>query len=83
MHLADADTSLDQQAEDSAAMSPAVGEKNRCIHQEVTQFGFECPHLVGNRQTLAIYDDCDLHVGYECHAHRCLLSHRLASLLSA
>jgi hypothetical protein len=83
MHLADADTSPDDQAENSAAMSPAVAEKNRRVRQKAAQLGFECLDLAGDPDGLAIYDTCDLHVGYECHAHLYFLSHRLPSLLIA
>jgi hypothetical protein len=83
LHLADAHTSPDQRAENSAAMSPAVAEKNRRIRQQATQLGYDCLDLAGNLDALSVYDTCDLHVGYECHAHLYFLSHRLPSVLIA
>ena len=83
MHLADAGTSPDQRAENSAAMSPAVAEKNRRIRQQAARLGYDCLDLAGNLEALSVYDTCDLHVGSESHAHLYFLSHRLPSLLIA
>ncbi len=83
MHLADAHTSPSLQSENSAAMRPEVAEKNRRIRQRAAQLGFECLDLAGNLEAMSTYDTCDLHVGYECHAHLYFLSHRLPSVLIA
>lgn len=83
MHLADANTSPSLQSENSAAMRPEVAEKNRRIRQKAAKLGFECLDLAGNLEAMLTYDTCDLHVGYECHAHLYFLSHRLPSVLIA
>lgn len=83
MHLVDAKTSSDGRSENSAAMSPAVAEKNRRIRQTAMQLRYTCLDLAGNLEALSVYDTCDLHVGYECHAHLYFLSHRLPSVLIA
>ena len=83
MHLADADTSPSLQSENSAAMSPEVAQKNRRIRQRAAQLGFECLDLAGNLEAMSAYDACNLHVGYECHAHLYFLSRRRPSVLIA
>lgn len=83
-HLADPGGSKRTlRCENSAAMSPAVAEKNRRMRQVAGQAGFEVLDLAGDIDRLGFYDDCDLHVGYECHAHLYFLSLRLPSLLIA
>lgn len=83
MHLADRDTQPDAQAENSAAMSPAVTEKNRRIRAWAEELGFELRHPAGDLGQLDYYQSCDLHVGYECHAHARFLSLRRPSVLVA
>ena len=83
MHLADAgqNATAAARSENSAAMSPAVAEKNRRIRELANELGFEVREMAGDLQTLELYDTCDLHVGYECHAHLNFLSKRIPSVL--
>lgn len=83
MHLADRDTQPDARAENSAAMSPEVTEKNRRIRGWAEEHGFEVRHAAGELSNLDYYRECDLHVGYECHAHARFLSQRRPSVLIA
>lgn len=82
-HLADPGGTKPIRSENSAAMTPAVAEKNRRIREAAEQTGFEVLDLAGDVGRLHFYDDCDLHVGYECHAHLYFLSLRRPSLLIA
>ncbi|MCF7854001.1 MAG: polysaccharide pyruvyl transferase family protein, partial [Candidatus Pacebacteria bacterium] len=82
-HLDDADNSPDARRENSAAMRPEVAEKNRRIRERATALGYADWHFGGNIDGLRAYEDCDLHVGYECHAHLYFLSARLPSILIA
>ncbi|MGI6083755.1 MAG: polysaccharide pyruvyl transferase family protein [Limnochordia bacterium] len=83
-HLADADRiGQDFRPDNSAAMRPDVLAKNRRIRAKAAELGFEVINLSGNYDRLAIYDKCDLHVGYECHAHVYALRKRIPSVLIA
>ena len=83
MHLADRATSPDGRTENSAAMLPAVARKSQRIRQCAANLGFTVWELAGNAAGMSAYDTCDLHVGYECHAHLYFLSKRIPSLLIA
>jgi len=83
MHLDDADTSPGGESENSAAMSPEVTAKNRRIRERAERLGFELLQMAGSLGAMSAYDACDLHVGYECHAHLYLLSTRSPSVLIA
>lgn len=82
-HLDDAVTSGDGRSENSAAMTPEVAEKNRRIRERATALGFEIWSFGGDIEGLRAYESCDLHVGYECHAHMYFLSARIPSVLIA
>jgi|GEM_PF-932543 len=82
-HLLDADTGNSERSENSAAMSPEVAEKNRRIRDCASELGYEILSLASNFEGMLVYDDCDLHVGYECHAHLYFLSVRIPSVLIA
>ena len=82
-HLADRSQGGGPRSENSAAMTPAVAEKNRRIREHAADLAFEVLDVAGRVEGLATYDACDLHVGYECHAHLCFLSARLPSVLIA
>jgi hypothetical protein len=83
MHLDDADTSPTRAGENSAAMSPEVTAKNRRIRQRAKELDFQVIQMAGKLEAMSAYDTCDLHVGYECHAHLYFLSHRIPSVLIA
>lgn len=83
MHLADAGSAPGGKSENSAAMSPQVAAKNRRARELAAELGFEMLELAGRPDLLARYDDMDLHVGYECHAHLYFLSKRRPSVLIA
>ncbi len=77
MHLADAgmgDDAQGQRAENSAAMSPEVARKNQHMRTLASELGFEVLELAGRLEGMAAYDELDLHVGYECHAHMYFVS---------
>lgn len=82
-HLADAGQSQPGPSENSAAMSPEVAAKNRRVRLRAEALGYRILPLAGNPAGLATYDGCDLHVGYECHAHVYFLSVRRPSVLIA
>jgi hypothetical protein len=83
MHLDDADTSPTANSENSAALSPEVTAKNRRIRNRAKELGFQVLQMGGKLEMLSEYDTCDLHVGYECHAHLYFFSHRIPSVLIA
>ena len=82
-HLSDADTSTTGRHENSAAMSPEIAAKNRRIRGRAQELGYNILDLAGNVEGMSVYDECDLHVGYECHAHLYFLSVRVPSVLIA
>lgn len=84
-HLLDADSkeNLSAKSERSAALTPEVTAKNRAIREYATVLGFAVMQMAGNIENLELYQTCDLHVGYECHAHLNFLSRRIPSVLVA
>ena len=84
MHLADRATAGPgaREARD-AALRPEVAEKNRRIRSAATACGFEVRDVSKDVELLRFYETCDLHVGYECHAHLYFLRHRIPSVLIA
>lgn len=84
VHLDDAETADDDAtAENSAALSEEVAEKNRRIRAKATESGFDQVDAGGDLSNIGFYEDCDLHVGYECHAHASFVRRRLPSVLVA
>ena len=85
MHLVDAGTAGENEvrSERSAAMTPAVARKNRRIRELADELGFRVCEMAGDLSALDLYDTCDLHVGYECHAHVSCISRRIPSVLIA
>ena len=83
MHLLDLDTALSEKSEKSASMTPEVAGKNRQIRKLGKELGFQICELAGDVKNLEMYETCDLHVGYECHAHNYFLSCRIPSVLIA
>ncbi len=84
-HLFDADTAPknDARRENSAAMTDVVTRKNRVIRQQAAAAGFRVLEMAGDVSNLDFYETCDLHVGYECHAHLNFFSRRIPSVLIA
>lgn len=82
-HLDDAGISPDSASENSAAMRPEVAEKNRVIRERAKDLGYAIWQLGGDIEGMRHYETCDLHVGYECHAHMYFLSARRPSVLIA
>jgi len=85
MHLTDAKASSfkDQRTTNDASMRTDVAEKNAFVRQRARELGFELLELAGNVAKLDFYGECDLHVGYECHAHIGFLRQRRPSVLIA
>ncbi len=84
-HLLDAVSGGDSsgKSERSAAMHPDVTTKNQAIRASAKELGFEVREMAGDLRRLDYYESCDLHVGYECHAHLNFLSRRRPSVLIA
>lgn len=82
-HLEDLETSKSGRSENSAAMTPEVTNKNIRIRDKARELGYEIRQLAGDVANMEFYKECDLHVGYECHAHLYFLSCRLPSVLIA
>ncbi len=84
-HLFDPDTDprSDGKSERSAAMSPEVLEKNRAIRDFAVKLGYQVKQMAGDVDNLDFYQSCDLHVGYEAHAHLNFFSRRILSVLIA
>ena len=70
-------------AEPSAALSPEVAEKNRRIRSFAREWGFEVKEVSHDVKRIEFFASCDLHVGYECHAHLYFLKKRIPSVLVA
>ncbi len=89
MHLADSGDSDGGEdgggvkGENSAAMSEDVAWKNRMIKNLARDEGFTVLEMAGDIDTLNFYEECDLHIGYECHAHLFFFSRRIPSVLIA
>lgn len=85
MHLADALLTpfADKSETNDASMRTDVAEKNAAIRTEARRLGFQVLELAGDVSKLSIYKDCDLHVGYECHAHLSFFRYRRPSVLIA
>lgn len=85
MHLADSRSSFvaDKRPSNDASMSEAVAEKNTRIRKYAEQFGYEVFEAAGDVKKLEFYKECDLHVGYECHAHVSFFRWRRPSVLIA
>lgn len=83
MHLADSrnGTFADKRPSNDASMSEAVAEKNARIRKYAGQYGFEVREVAGDVRKLEFYKECDLHVGYECHAHVSFFRWRRPSVL--
>jgi hypothetical protein len=88
MHLRDSGSPADsgensQKNENSAAMSPEVARKNEKIRKTARDLGFSVLEAAGDIKKLDFYEECDLHIGYECHAHLFFFSRRIPSILIA
>ncbi|MFP4027968.1 MAG: polysaccharide pyruvyl transferase family protein [Candidatus Brocadiia bacterium] len=82
-HLQDRNTATSERGENSAALNPEVTLKNQRIREHAEALGYDIWDLAGRFERLRDYETCDLHVGYECHAHLYFLSARLPSVLIA
>lgn len=84
-HLFDADTesATEKKSERSAAMSPDILAKNRAIRKYAAELNYKIMEMAGDLKNLEFYQTCDLHVGYECHAHLSFFSRRIPSVLIA
>ena len=85
MHLTDAKVSpfADKRPTNDASMRSDVAEKNAFIRRRAVDLGFEVLELAGDVGKLDFYRECDLHVGYECHAHLGFFRQRRPSVLIA
>lgn len=86
MHLTDrvASPFADRSPTNDASMRADVAEKNAFLRREAAQLGFEVIELAGDvERLLRFYPQCDLHVGYECHAHVSMFRIRRPSVLIA
>lgn len=84
-HLFDSSSTAAEDAprENSAAMSADVTTKNRRIKEYAEELGYEIREMAGDLANLELYENCRLHVGYECHAHLNFISRRIPSVLIA
>lgn len=85
MHLTDARASpfADKRPTNDASMRIDVAEKNTFVRRRARELGFEVLEMAGDVAKLDFYRECDLHVGYECHAHLGFLRQRRPSVLIA
>ncbi|MBD2864360.1 polysaccharide pyruvyl transferase family protein [Paenibacillus oceani] len=85
MHLADSRINLfaNKRPSNDASMTEAVAEKNTRIRRYASEYGFEVREVAGDVRKIEFYKACDLHVGYECHAHVSFLRWRRPSVLIA
>ncbi len=84
MHLADRKTvDASAKATRDAALNPEVAEKNARVRAAAGKHGFEVRDVSRDVNLIDFYRECDLHVGYECHAHLAFLRNRIPSVLIA
>ena len=84
-HLADPTSSPfdDKNPTNDASMRSDVAEKNALIRAAAVASGYEILEMAGDVKELDFYRECDLHVGFECHAHLSFLRQRRPSVLIA
>lgn len=61
----------------------AVSAANETLVAQCRELGFEACDLAADSAKLAIYEDCDLHIGYRVHAHIFFSSLRKPTFLLA
>lgn len=85
MHLTDARASpfADKRPTNDASMRSDVAEKNAFVRRRARELGYEVLEMAGDVAKLDFYRECDLHVGYECHAHLGFFRQRRPSVLIA
>ncbi len=85
IHLADAGVSpfADKRPTNDASMRSDVAEKNAFVRRRARELGYEVREMAGDMAKLDFYRECDLHVGYECHAHLGFFRQRRPSVLIA
>ena len=72
---------LESDTGSNAALSPEVAAKNEGIRTAARDLEYEVIESVGSTAMLRRYEDIDLHIGYECHAHIAFLRRRQPSVL--
>lgn len=84
-HLTDLNTSAfaNRQPTNDASMRSDVARKNALIRSRAKELGYQILELAGHVEKLDFYRECDLHVGYECHAHLGFFRQRRPSILIA
>lgn len=70
-----------EKGDNSVAMNREVAEKNESIRMFAKERGFEIVEASHDLNKIDFYEECDLHVGYECHAHWGFLRKRIPSVL--
>ena len=73
----------DRSATNDSSMRPDVARKNALIRSHASELGYEILELAGHVEKLDFYRECDLHIGYECHAHLGFFRQRRPSVLIA
>ncbi|ANO50454.1 polysaccharide pyruvyl transferase family protein [Woeseia oceani] len=71
----------DKSMTNDASMRPDVARKNAMIRAYAAEAGYEVLEMAGDSKKLDFYRDCDLHVGFECHAHLSFIRQRRPSVL--
>ncbi len=84
-HLTDPASSPfdDKSTTNDASMRSDVAKKNAVIRSYAATCGYEILEMAGDSQKLNFYRECDLHVGFECHAHLSFFRQRRPSVLIA
>mgnify|MGYP003645736604 CR=1 FL=1 len=84
-HLTDPASSPfdDKSSTNDASMRSDVASKNALIRAHATASGYEILEMAGDSEKLNFYRGCDLHVGFECHAHLSFIRQRRPSVLIA
>ncbi len=69
--------------DNSAAMKPEAAVKNETIRQAARSLGFVVESAAFNMAKLDFIENCDLHVGYDCHGSLSFLRRRIPSIMIA
>lgn len=72
-----------EQGDNSAAMRPEVAAKNEKIRTAARALGFQVISAAFDIKNLDFVDQCDLHVGYDCHGNLSFLRRRMPSVMIA
>ena len=70
-------------SDNSAAMNPEVALKNMAIRKHGEELGFKTVLASHDIRRIDFFDECDLHIGYDCHGALSFIRRRKPSVMIA